>query len=42
MLALDEGKRLKPAEVFKNEEWLKLRKVIYFQSKPDFFGFKNF
>lgn len=39
---LDEAKRLKPADIFKNEEWLKLRKVIYFQSKPDFFGFKNF
>lgn len=42
LLEMDEGKRLKPADIFKKEEWLKLRKVLYFQSKPDFFTYKNF
>lgn len=42
LLDLHESKRLKAAEIFKNEEWLKLRKVTYSQSKPDFFSYRNF
>lgn len=42
LLDLNESKRLKAAEIFKNEEWLKLRKVTYSQSKPDFFSYRNF
>ncbi len=42
LLEIDESKRLKPTDIFKKEEWLKLRKVLYFQSKPDFFNYKNF
>lgn len=42
LLEMNEAKRLKPADIFKNEEWLKLRKVVYFPSKTDFFNFKNF
>lgn len=42
LLELNEGKRLKATDIFKNEEWLKLRKVSYFQSKVDFFDYRNF
>lgn len=42
LLDLNEAKRLKPADIFKNEEWLKLRKVVYCPSKTDFFNFRNF
>lgn len=42
LLELNETKRLKPTEIFKNQEWLKLRKVSYFQSKIDFFEYRNF
>lgn len=42
LLEIDESKRMKPTDIFKKEEWLKLRKVLYFQSKPDFFNYKNF
>ena len=39
---MNETKRLKPADIFKNQEWLKLRKVVYFSSKTDFYSYKNF
>jgi len=42
LLQTDEVKRLKAVDIFKNEEWLKLRKVIYYPSKHDFFIYKNF
>lgn len=42
LLQADEAKRLKAADIFKNQEWLKLRKVIYYPSKHDFFNYKNF
>ena len=42
LLELNEAKRLKVTDVYKNDEWLKLRKVIYYQSKVDFFKFRNF
>lgn len=42
MLELNEAKRLKPTDIFKNDEWLKLRKVVYYQSKIDFFEYRNF
>ena len=42
LLELNQAKRLKVTEVYKNDEWLKLRKVIYYQSKVDFFDFRNF
>jgi hypothetical protein len=41
-LQSDEIKRIKAADVFQNQEWLKLRKVIYYPSKHDFFNYKNF
>lgn len=37
LLELNETKRLKVTEIFKNDEWLKMRKVVYYQSKIDFF-----
>ena len=42
LLELSQAKRLKATDIYKNEEWLKLRKVIYFQSKVDFFQYRNF
>ncbi len=42
LLEVDQSKRLKPVDIYKNEEWLKLRKVMYFSSKTDFYSFKNF
>lgn len=42
LLDLNESKRLKATDIFKNEEWLKLRKVTFSQSKPDFFNYRNF
>ena len=37
LLELNEAKRIKVPEIYRNDEWLKLRKVIYYQSKVDFF-----
>ena len=44
LLELDEHKRLTPQGIFKNQEWLKLRKVIYEPSKKDYYPdkYQNF
>ena len=42
LLILDESKRVKIEEIYKNKDLLKARRVEYFQNKAAVFGFKTY